>query len=114
MALTVKDLLTTILALVVTGFAYLTISGYQLPLISGYRWATGVLLVLGIIMCSLGSPSGMTFENPWMIATTILGIISLIIIIAGLIMGIKTVFLAVAGTILILWALSTIRHLIGG
>lgn len=111
MALTWKDLATTILAILVAGFSYLMVTGYRLPLISGYRWATLVLLILGIAMCAMSSANQ---GGPWIIAASVLGVITLLLIVASFIMGTKTIFIALSGTILLLWAIATLRHLIGG
>jgi hypothetical protein len=113
MALTWRDLVATTLAVIIAGFSYLTATGYHFPLISGYRWAIGVLLVLGIGMCALSPTSSANYSSPWIMTVSILGGITAILIIAGLIMGTKTMFLAVAGTILAIWAIATLRHLIG-
>jgi hypothetical protein len=113
MTLTWKDSITTALAAMVAGFTYLQISGYHFPFISGYRWAIGVLLVLGIGMCAFGSTASANYSSPYVMTASILGGLSLILIVAGLIMGTKTMFLAVAGIILLLWAVATFRHLLG-
>ncbi len=113
MALTWKDLTTTLLAALVAAFSYLQLTGYQFPLISGYRWAIVVLLILGIGMCALSSATPGA-SGPFIVIASVLGVLSLILIIAGLIMGTKTMFLAVAGVILVLWAIATLRHIIGG
>lgn len=111
MDLTWKDFFATGLALGVGLFAYLMVQGYQFPFITGYRGATLVLLGLGIMMCGL-SPAA-SYSNPWIITVSILGGLTLFLIIASLIMGTKTLFLATAGAILTMWAVATFRHLIG-
>ncbi len=113
MVLTWKDLVTTILAILVAAFTYLMVKGYEFPIITGYRSAILVLLGLGIGMCALSSV-GPGVGGPWIILASALGVLSLVLIVAGLIMGTKLMFLAVAGTILALWLIATTRHLIGG
>jgi hypothetical protein len=111
MALTWKDMATTILAGLVATFSYFYIIGYNFPIITGYRGAILVLLGLGIGMCALSSAGA---GGPWIGAASILGVLSLILIVAGLIMGTKIIFLATAGVILLLWAIATLRHIVGG
>jgi hypothetical protein len=113
MALSWKDLVTTILAAVTIGFSYLMITGYKFPLISGYRWATMVLLILGIGMCALSSATPGA-SGIYITVASGLGILALILIIAGFIFATKTIFLATVTVIILLWAVATFRHLIGG
>lgn len=111
MSLTWKDGVTTLLALLVIGFSYLMTTGYKFPLISGYRWATVVLLVLGIGMCALSSATP-NMQSAWITFATVLGSVALILIIAGLITGSKMIFLTLSGTIVLLWLVASIRHLL--
>lgn len=110
MALTWKDFVTTALALITAGFSYLMVTGYKFPLISGYRQATLVLLILGIGMCALSSPTPVT-GNLFIMLASVLGFIALILIIAGFIFGTKNIFLALTGIIILLWFIATFRHI---
>lgn len=112
MSLTYKDLVTTILAAAIIGFSYLMVTGYKLPLIPGYRWGTLVLLFVGIGMCALSSATPGS-SNAWTAIAATLGIISMILITAGLIFGTKEIFLALGGTIILLWLSTTLHHLVG-
>ncbi len=112
MALTWKDGATTILALLVIGFSYLMATGYKFPLIASYRWATVVLLILGIGMCALGSATP-NAQSSWITMSNVLGALAFILILAGIITGVKMVFVALSGTIILLWIISTLRHLLG-
>lgn len=122
MVLNWKDLTTSALALLVAGFSYLMVTGYKpslpayavkFPMVSGYRWATLVLLILGIGMCALSSATPGA-SGIYMKVAGGLGITALILIIAGFIFGTKTIFLLTAGVIILLWAIATFRHLTGG
>lgn len=110
MALTWKDLVNTGLVVLIAAFSYMMVTGYKFPLISGYRWATLVLLVLGIGMCALSSPGtgGMLLS-----IAGVLGIIAFILIVAGFIFGTKIIFLTTTGVIILLWIIATARHMFG-
>ncbi len=112
MALTWKDGATTILALLIIGFSYLIVTGSKFPLISGYRWASVVLLILGIGMCALGSAVP-TAQSGWITFSNVLGSLAIILILAGIMTGSKMVFLMLSGTIVLLWIVATLRHLLG-
>lgn len=111
MSLTWKDGVTTLLAGIVAVFTYLMATGYPVPYISGFRWATLVLLVLGMGMCAFSSaaPSG---TSPWITLATVLGVLAIILVIMGFVTGAKTVFIVLGGTILLLWLIATTRHLL--
>jgi hypothetical protein len=111
MALTFKDAITTILAILTTSFSYFVVTGYKFPLISGYRTATVVLLILGIGMCALSSTNN--GKGLFIVTASALGILALILTVAILIFGTKQLFLALTGTILLLWLVATIRHATG-
>jgi peptidoglycan/LPS O-acetylase OafA/YrhL len=112
MALTWKDAITTLLALLVIGFSYLMAIGYKIPLITSYRWATVVLLVLGIGMCASGSAASNN-QSSWITFASVFGSLAMILILAGIITGSKMVFLALSGTIVVLWLVATLRHFLG-
>jgi hypothetical protein len=111
MALSWKDAVTTFLALIVFGFSYSIAQGIHIPFVPNFRIATLVLLILGIGMCAMSSANGQS--SPYVTALGVLGFLSLTLIIAGIITGAKVVFLATAGTILLLWLLATVRHAVG-
>ena len=113
MTLTVKDLYTTVLALGTAGLAYFTLKGFQVPYITNFRLGTLALLVLGIVMCAnstLNPTAGMT---AYTVFAGALGVAALVIGIIGLITGTKLAFMTLAGIVLVLWGVATIKHLIG-
>lgn len=111
MALTWKDAVTTILAASVFGIYYAQTKGIDLPLISNIRWATVALALLGIAMCALGA--GTTETTQMVSFLSILGITSLILILASLITGSSMAFLLLTIVIGFMWLLSTARHAFG-
>lgn len=114
MMLTWKDGVTTLLALLVAGLLYVqTTAAIQLPIIgSSYRLSIVALAIIGIAMCAF-SNGGTMGANPFVTIASILGVVSLVLIIYGLITGTKIAFLALTGVILVLWVVATVNHLIG-
>ena len=113
MTLTIKDLYTTVLALGTAGLAYFTLKGFQVPYITNFRVGTLALLVLGIVMCAnstLNPAAGMT---PYTVFTGALGVAALVIGIVGIVTGTKLAFMTLAGVMLVLWAVATLKHLLG-
>lgn len=114
MALTWKDLVTTILAASIFGIYYAMTKGIDLPIISGYRSAILVLGVLGMIMCAMsGSGSLASGMNFYAVVGSIFGVLSLILIVYGLITGAKIAFTILTFVIIGLWVFTTIHHIIG-
>jgi hypothetical protein len=114
MHLSWKDLVTTLLAMAVAGVYYANSKGLNYPVISGVRGATVVLLIVGMFMCAFGSRivGGGFTATPMLTVLSILGGIAFVLAIIGLITGNKTIFAGLAGLTLILWFVSTIRHLV--
>lgn len=113
MTLSWKDLVTTFLAVITASFAYFYIQGFQFPFVTGYRVASLVIVVLGIMMCAFGSGSNAS-PSMWINVANVLGILTVVVAIIAMIMGTKAIFLALVGIVLSLWLVATIRHLIGG
>jgi hypothetical protein len=114
MALTFKDFWTTILALGVGGLYWARLQNLSLPFITGNRAAILLLAVLGIGMCILGSGNGFTQGmTAWTIFASGLGILAFGFIVAGLITGTQIWVMLLAGTFLLLWGATTLKHALG-
>lgn len=114
MSLTNKDLVTTILAATTAGLYYAQTQGIKLPLITGYRGGILALAIIGIAMCaSSGSETpSIGSSNPFIVFASILGFVSLVLIVYGLVTGTKIAFTLLTICILVLWLTSTLRHLL--
>jgi hypothetical protein len=106
-----KDILATVLTgLVVLVFAA-TYQGWNVWLIGGsHRWAAGAILLLGMVTCGLGSPGRGT-------ATTflaVLGALTFALALVALTTGSLQVLSLLVVAIVLLWAVSTLRHVSSG
>lgn len=110
--LTIKDAIATILTGFTALFAYLTVDGFRFPMVTNYRIASLVLLIVGIGMCASFSNTQNTTNQTMMTLAGILGGAALILVIAGLITANKIVFILLAADIIVLWAITTLRHAI--
>ena len=107
MTLTRKDLAATLLtALVVLTYAA-THEGWGVPLVGdSHRWAAGVILLLGIVTCGQGSK----VTRSTMMLFGLLGAAAAGLAILALWTGSVTPLSLLVADIVLLWALSTIRH----
>jgi hypothetical protein len=105
--ITRKDLTATILtALVVLTYAA-THEGWGVPLVGGSRrWATGAILVLGMLACSQGSK----VERTTMTLYALLGGLALVFAVLAFWTGSLTPLSLLVVDIVLLWAASTLRH----
>lgn len=105
--LTRKDVAATgLTALVVLTFVA-THESWNVPLVGdSYRWAAGAIAVLGIVTCSLGSPS---VDAPSRLSMG-LGALALVLCVLGVVLGSLTVLSLLVVDIVVLWALATMRH----
>jgi hypothetical protein len=112
--LTWKDGVTTILAIAVLGLYYVTAKGIDLPIFTGYRWSIGIVAIIGITMCALsgGGESTASGSNPFTILASILGVAAFLFIVYGLIAGTKLAVILLAVTVLLLWGIATVRHIV--
>jgi hypothetical protein len=107
MTLTRKDLEATALtALAVLAF-FATHQGWNVWLIGGsHRWAAGAIALLGAFTCGLGSPG--KDASTRVLAT--LGVAAGVLAVLALVTGSLTPLSLLTLDIVVLWALSTVRH----
>lgn len=107
MTLDRKDFAATLLtALAVLAF-FATHEGWNVWLIGdSNRWAAGAIFALGALTCGLGSPSKDAFTK----LLALLGTIALVLAILAVATGSLTPLSLLVVDIVLLWALSTVRH----
>lgn len=113
MAITWKDGITTVLAVASYGLYYAMSNNIRLPIVSGYRVAVFIMLLIGVAMCAFSSPDTAKAGSPFISIATVLGITSLALVVYGLITGSKDAFMLLTFVIIVLWIVATLRHLIG-
>lgn len=108
MTLTRRDLSATVstaLAVLVFAAAH---EGWSVPLVGdSYRWAAAAIFVLGMSACAQGNP--LERANPFLVS---LGVAALALTIATLISGSLTLLSLLTADTVLLWALSTVGHLL--
>jgi hypothetical protein len=110
MALTWKDLIATIFTGLTAYVAYLSYAQAKMPYLANYRWGVALLGVVGLAVCAFASVN----TSPSTMTTLLsgLGIIAFLAVVVGLITNSQIAFLALAATIIVLWLLTTVRHLV--
>jgi hypothetical protein len=108
MTLSRKDLAATALTALVVATFFATHEGWNVWLVGdSHRWAAGAILALGVMTCGLGSPDRGAATR--LLAT--LGVLALVLAVLALATGSLTPLSLLAVDIVVLWAVSTLRHL---
>lgn len=107
MSLSRKDFTATVLTVVAVLAFFATHEGWNVWLIGdSHRWAAGAIFALGALTCGLGSPSKDAVTK----LLAVLGTIALVLAIIALLTGSLTPLSLLVVDIVLLWALSTVRH----
>jgi hypothetical protein len=116
MRLTWRDALTTLLAGAVVVLTLAVTQGWGWPLLGGYGAGTVALAIAGLTMCAVGGSSARTPSagTAFVVIASVLGVAALGLVIASLIVQSQTLFITLAASILLLWALTTARHAFEG
>jgi hypothetical protein len=112
MRITWRDGAATVIAVLALLVMLALTQGWSWPLLGDYRAGVVALTILGFAMCSLGlqvtDPS--EFREPFMVINSALGVVALGLVVLGLVFATQVLFVALAMTLLALWALTTIHH----
>ncbi len=110
MGLTGKDVRATLFTTLVVLVFAATHQGWSVPLVEdSHRWAAGTIALLGIGACGSGS----TRTGSGARLASVLGGIAGVLVVISLATGSLTALSLLAIDILVLWAVSTLRHLRG-
>jgi len=116
MKLTYRDAITTALATLVVAITLAVSQGWAWPMLGSPRAGIIAVGILGVAMCSIGTRSedmatrSAFVQHPGMMVGSALGAVALVLLIAGLILGTETLLIGIAGVMVLLWAVATIRH----
>jgi hypothetical protein len=107
MTLTRKDVTATVLTILAVLAFMATHQGWGVPLIGdSHRWAAGAITLLGMLTCGQGSPG--RSSTTWLSA--MLGTLALVLAALALATGSLTPLSLLVADIVLLWAVSTLRH----
>lgn len=113
MGVTRKDVTATLLTLLVVLVFLATYEGWSVPLVGdSQRWATGVIALLGMATCSLGSPSQGLAKDTATKLLAALGITAVVLTVLALWTGSLVPLALLVTDIVVLWAVSTFRHVL--
>jgi hypothetical protein len=102
-----KDVAATVLTALAVCTFFATHEGWNVWLVGeSHRWAAAVILLLGVLTCSLGSPG----RGPAIRLLSTLGVVALVLAVLALATGSLTPLSLLVVDIVVLWAASTLRH----
>jgi hypothetical protein len=107
MTLTRKDLAATALTTLAVLAFFATHEGWNVWLVGGsHRWAAGAITLLGVFTCGLGSPG----KDAMTRVLAGLGIVAGVLAVVSIATGSLTTLSLLTVDIVLLWALSLLRH----
>ena len=112
MSLSWKDAAATLLVGAAGVVAYAKIRGFSWPLLASWRVPIIILFTIGLATCILVGSGVIPDKNNWTILATVFGSIAALLLIAGLFIGSKVIFLALMADIVLLWIMATIHHFV--
>ena len=111
MRLTWRDGATTVLATAGALAVVALMQEWGWPMLGSIRAGVVAVGVVGMAMCRFGARfEGASWTSPYMVVASLLGVAALALGILGLVTGSQAVLVALAMTMLALWAASTARH----
>ena len=110
-SLTRKDAGATVLTLLAVLVFLASRQAWDLSLVgTSHRWASGVILVLGMAACTLGSPGNEMAKKPFAMLLAVTGGLALGFAVWGIWTGSLTALTLLVVADIVLWAGSTFRH----
>jgi len=115
MGLSWRDSVTTVLAGAVALVGLAVAGSWGWPMLGSPRTGCLAVLILGIGMCAASQPAGTDQpgrrdHGPAVAVLSILGVVSLVLAVAGLISGSDLAFASLVTVTLAMWLLATVRH----
>ncbi len=116
MKLTYRDAITTALAGLVVAVTLAITQEWAWPMLGSPRAGIIAIGSLGIAMCSIGTRTedmatkDAFVHHPGMIVGSALRALALVLLVTGLIAGTEALLIVIAGVMLLLWGVATVRH----
>lgn len=110
MSLSWKDAVATMLTGGVGVVMYAKLKGFDWPLLGSWRVAALIVFALGMVTCIAVSGDAISVKNGWTILASVLGGLAFALLIIGLFMNTKLIFIILCVDIFILWVASTLHH----
>lgn len=112
MALTIKDLFATVIAAGAAYIAYANINGISIPMFENPRVGITVMLIAGLLTCAAtGTPINEANKNIYIAISSALGVLAFLIFLWGVVTGNRAAITVMGIDIVLLWAITTFRHL---
>jgi hypothetical protein len=114
MQLTWRDGAATVLAALVVAVMLALTQAWSWPLLGDYRAGVVALTIIGFGMCATGAGAmqASAFRQPFTIVASLLGVVALGLVVLGLIYATQTLFVALGITLLALWVVTTVDHVL--
>ena len=114
MRLTRRDGFMAVLMGAATAVMLAVTQGWDWPLLGSYRTGTLAMFVIGQGMCAAGARDVMTSQkgSAYVVTMSTIGAGALVTMIVGLITASAVAFVTLWGIILVMWAVTTVRHAI--
>jgi len=113
MSLTWRDLVTTVITGGAVVIAIAAIKEWNVPFIGNPRWAALILIAFGIALCIIGNGSSQAdMANPYVMLMAVLGGGVILLAVLGLIVGAAMYVGVTAALLVLMWLVSTVRHII--
>ncbi len=109
MKLTLKDIFTTAIAIVVGAALYAKIRDYNWVFIGSWRTAIVSMGILGFLLTAFDEKDFVRL-NVWGTVEWLLGITGVCLVVAGLVVASKVMFVVLAADVLVLWLTTIARH----
>lgn len=109
-----RDLINTLLMLLVVGVYMTATRGLDFPLIGTYRGGAFVVGLMGILMGivnTMESDAELNFASPWVSFPMLFATLAFVLIIWGVVVGTALPFVLLVGVTLVTWGMVTVHHL---
>lgn len=112
MKITWRDGAGTLLVAGAVTLAAASLQGFDWFLLGSWRSSTLAVLLLGIASCVVVNPNSPPEKNSWIKTASYIGGFSGIMALLALLFNLKLAFVAFVASIVVLWVLTTIHHMV--